>query len=161
MAVIIRHSATLHRSSRALLQTLLAERFKVAVHRKKETVTGYALILAKAGTKLEQAADTTSRSTSTGRGMMKATATSMTRFADMLARELNKPVQDMTGLTGNYNLKLDWTPDSSTSDRGTDLSSGPSIFTALQEQLGLKLRAQKVLVEVLIVDSAEKVPTDS
>ncbi len=148
-----------------MLQTLLMERFKLAVHRKKEERSGYALVLAKGGSRLERATagapGSLNSSTSSGRGMMKATATSMAGFADMLARELDQPVQDLTGLAGSYNLKLDWAPDSSVSQSGIDSSAGPSLFTALQEQLGLKLRAQKVSVDVLVVDSAEKVPTEN
>jgi len=144
-----------------MLQNLLVERFQLVVHRKQETRSGYALMLAKADAKLEKAPDGQPSSTSSGRGTMKATATSMVYFAGMLARELNQPVQDMTGLTGTYNLKLDWSPDPSPSDTAKDLPSGPSLFTALQEQLGLKLRPQKVEVEVLVVDSAQRVPTEN
>jgi uncharacterized protein (TIGR03435 family) len=144
-----------------MLQTLLVERFQLAVHRKQEKKSGYALILAKPDTKLEQAPAGQSSSTSSGRGTMKAAATTMAYFADMLSRELNQPVQDKTGLTGAYNLKLDWSPDPATSDTAKDLPSGPSLFTALQEQLGLKLRPQKVEVEVLVVDSAQKVPAEN
>jgi len=79
----------------------------------------------------------------------------------MLARELNRPVQDLTGLKRTYNFKLDWSPDPPPADAGKDLRSRPSLFTALQEQLGLKLRAQKVVVEVLVVDSARKVHTEN
>jgi len=144
-----------------MLQTLLIERFQLSTHRKQETKSGYALMLAKADARLEKAPDGQSSSTSSGRGTMKATATSMAYFADMLARELNQPVQDNTGLTGTYNLKLDWSPDAPPSDSAKDLPSGPSLFTALQEQLGLKLHAQKVVVEVLVVESARKVPTEN
>jgi uncharacterized protein (TIGR03435 family) len=144
-----------------MLQTLLTERFKVAVHRETKTMAGYALILTKTGPKLEPADDPKSTSTTTGRGTMRATAVSMSSFADMLGRQMNQPVQDSTGLTGIYKLKLEWTPDDSPSGAKTDLPSGPGIFTALQEQLGLKLRAQKIQIEMVVVDSAEKTPTEN
>ena len=145
-----------------MLQTLLTERFKLAVHRESKMMSGYALMLAKPDIlKLEPADRKNLSSTSTGRGMIKARATSMTYFADMLARQLNQPVQDLTGLTGPYNFKLQWTPDASPAETGADLQSEVSIFTALQEQLGLRLRAQKIAVEVLVVDHAEKTPTEN
>ncbi len=123
--------------------------------------SAYALILAKPDAKLEQAPPGQSSSTSSGHGTMRATATSIAYFANMLARELNQPVQDMTGLTGTCNLKLDWSPDAPPSDTDKDFPSGPSLFTAIQEQLGLKLRAQKVAVEVLVVASVQKVPAEN
>jgi uncharacterized protein (TIGR03435 family) len=79
----------------------------------------------------------------------------------MLARQLDQPVQDMTGLPGNYNLKLEWMPTDAPSSTGTDTSSRPTFFTALKEQLGLQLRPRKVTIEVLVVDHAERVPTEN
>jgi uncharacterized protein (TIGR03435 family) len=142
-----------------MLQRLLTERFKIAVHHEKRTRAGYLLVVAKGGNKLE-AGDTGPSSTSTGAGRVDAKNTSMGRFADMLARQLDQPVQDMTGLEGNYNLKLEWTPDAPNST-GTDAPSRPSLFTALKEQLGLQLRPQKITIQVLVLDHAERVPTEN
>lgn len=82
---------------------------------------------------------------------------SMTALAGKLAENLNQPVSDATGLEGNYEITLDWTPD----DRpaASDGATG-SIFAALQE-LGLRLEPRKAPVEMLVVDHAEKVPTEN
>jgi uncharacterized protein (TIGR03435 family) len=144
-----------------MLQTLLKERFKVAVHREKKTVAGYALVQTKRDLKLEAADDTGTSSTSMGRGRMEAKTISMAKLADMLGRQLDQPVEDMTELTGNYNLKLEWTPDEGPTEKGAEIPAGPTLFTALQEQLGLQLRAQKVTIDVLVVDRAEKQPTEN
>ena len=142
-----------------VLQTLLMDRFKIAIHHRKRTLAGYALIVGKGGNKLEAGDDALPSSTSTGLGRMEARNTSMGKFADMLARQLDQPVQDMTGLQGNYNLKLEWMPTDTPSSTGTDTSSQPTFFTALKEQLGLQLRPPRVTNEILVVDHAERVPT--
>jgi uncharacterized protein (TIGR03435 family) len=94
----------------------------------------------------------------------------MTALARLLTTQLGRTVVDKTGLTSNYDFKLQWTPDESqgamfkgpepgpqgpTSTSSPD-SSGPSIFTAIQEQLGLKLESQKGPVEILVIDHAER-----
>ena len=68
---------------------------------------------------------------------MKGTRLSMAAFASYLAREMDRPVIDNTGVKGEFDVKLEWAPD------GADGSSGPSIFTALQEQLGLRFESGK------------------
>ena len=85
----------------------------------------------------------------------------MSTLADALAHQVDRPVEDLTELTGSYNFKLEWTPDAAASEKSSDVALGPTLFTALQEQLGLQLRAQKVTIEVLVVDSAERVPTEN
>ncbi len=85
----------------------------------------------------------------------------MAMMADQLARQLNEPVQDLTGLKGTWKLKLEWQPEESGPDAPADTATGPTIFTALREQAGLRLRPQKVTVNILVVDSAEKTPTDN
>jgi uncharacterized protein (TIGR03435 family) len=88
-----------------------------------------------------------------------AQSASMAKLADYLASTLGGPVVDMTGLTGVYDFKLEWVPDESKSTAGGP--SGPSIFTALQEQLGLRVRARKVPLEILVVDHVEREPTEN
>jgi uncharacterized protein (TIGR03435 family) len=72
-------------------------------------------------------------------------------LTDWLSSNIGQPVIDLTGLTGAYDYKLEWLPDHATGD-----SNAPSIFTAVQEQLGLKLESTKHAVDVLVVDSAER-----
>jgi uncharacterized protein (TIGR03435 family) len=84
----------------------------------------------------------------------------MDQFAENLSYQLKQPVADETGLPGVFTFNLTYTP-----DRGVNAKSaqdpGPSIFTALQEQLGLKLEARKVPVQILVVDHCEKNPTEN
>jgi len=79
----------------------------------------------------------------------------MGSLAAMLVGPTGRPVVDKTGIEGNFEFRLDYAPD------GTADSPLPSIFTALQEQLGLKLEAQKVPVEMLVIDHVERVPTEN
>jgi uncharacterized protein (TIGR03435 family) len=81
----------------------------------------------------------------------------MDRFANVLSREMDHPIVNQTGLTGAFNLKLQWEPDRA---EGAGTTDRPSIFTALQEQLGLRLRAEKTPLDVLVIDHAEQ-PEDN
>jgi uncharacterized protein (TIGR03435 family) len=142
-----------------MLQTLLAERFKLAIHRETRPIQAYVLEVAKNGPKLEKAPDEAS-TTGNGHGLIDARAIAMTRFATVLARQMDAPVVDRTGLEGKFNLKLEWTPESDKPLKpGTDaaaMDSGLSIFTAIQQQLGLRLRPQKVPIEIIVIDHAER-----
>jgi len=134
----------------AMMQTLLAERFKLVVHRETRTTSAYVLEVAKNGPKLEKA-EGGAGSTSNSRGRIEAKNSSMDHFAEVLSRQMDLPVLNRTGMDGRFDLKLEWNP------RMTDDSAaGPTVFTALQEQLGLRLRAQKTPVEILVVDRAER-----
>jgi len=130
----------------AMLQTLLAERFKLAIHRETRTVQAFVLEVAKNGPKLAKAGDGEA-TTRNGHGLIDAGTITMDRFAQVLARQMDLPVVNHTGLEGIFNLKLEWSP---------EMEGGLSIFTAIQEQLGLRLRSQKTPVEVLVIDHAEK-----
>jgi uncharacterized protein (TIGR03435 family) len=132
-----------------MLRTLLAERFNLVVHREMRTIAALVLETAKNGPKLEKAEDGAA-GTKNGRGYIEARTITMTRFAEVLSRQTDLPVIDRTDLKGAFNLKLEWTPANVKTD------DGPSLFTALQEQLGLRLEARKVPVEFLVIDHAEK-----
>ncbi len=86
----------------------------------------------------------------TGKGM------TMARLAEYLARQMDRPVVDATELKGEYDLTLEWTPD----DAGAD-AAGPTLLTALQQQLGLKLQPSKAPIELLVVDSVERKPVEN
>jgi uncharacterized protein (TIGR03435 family) len=82
-------------------------------------------------------------------------------LVETLGRQLNRPVIDRTGLTGVFDFNLEWAPDSKPREAAgpaTSAEAGTSLFTALQEQLGLKLEAGKSPIEILVVDHAERVP---
>jgi bla regulator protein blaR1 len=88
----------------------------------------------------------------------------MAQFVSLLPRFVDRIVTDSTGLTGRFDMELNWTPlpgewvapPSPGVQRGLPTADGPSLFTAVQEQLGLKLRAQTGPVDTLVIDSVEK-----
>lgn len=86
---------------------------------------------------------------------------SMADLARVLSQQIGRPIADETGLKGAYDFKLNWTPDMDTnSTAASTVDSGPSIFTAVQEQLGLRLEAAKVPVRVLVVDHIDRPDQD-
>jgi uncharacterized protein (TIGR03435 family) len=151
-----------HQKLRPLLQALLTNRFALAVHHVSKDVPAYALVVEKGGSKLQEAAGP--RGFFTARpGLIEGKRRSMSEITDVLARLLNRPVIDETGLKSVYDIKLEWIPDPtapvSTDDAASD--PGASLSTALHEQLGLKLQSRKVPVDAVIVDHVEKVPTEN
>jgi uncharacterized protein (TIGR03435 family) len=134
-----------------MLQSLLAARFKLVIHRETRELPVYALTIARGGPKMPTAAAPFSGSSSGPRNLTAKGAT-IDSFARMLADLLMRPVLDRTGLEGAYDIKLDFAPP----EGAADDAPAPSLFTAIQEQLGLKLEATKGPVEVLVIDSAEK-----
>jgi len=209
-----------------MLQNLLADRFKLTLHREKKDLPMYALVVAKNGPKLKEsppddpnAKDApmdpdalaaqrqkemqnamrsmkdgapppppppgvggrggTRMMMSNGRAQMSASKQTMAEFAEWLVGQLNRPVVDQTGLTKNYDITLDYLPEGlgsrgpmggmppppSSGDGGAapepDTPTAPALFTALQEQLGLKLEQKKGPVDLLVVDHLEKTPTEN
>jgi uncharacterized protein (TIGR03435 family) len=145
---------------RQMLQSLLADRFKLKVHRETRDMNVYALVVSKSGSKLKESAPDASPMgymNVVGRNYhaTRAKAT-MDDVVQAIGNSfLDRPVLDKTGLSGTYNLSLTYTPDIR-SNRGEPDPNDISIFTAVQEQLGLKLEPQKASIEVLVVDSVEK-----
>ena len=154
---------------KAMFQALLADRFKLTVHRETKELPIYALVVGRNGPKLVGVEAGGSQTTS-GRSRLTARKISMPRLAEDLGRHLDRPVVDMTGLKGVFDLTLEWAPDESQTmpNRGggegqviADSTAGLSIFTAVQQQLGLKLEARKGSAEILVIDHAEKIPTEN
>jgi uncharacterized protein (TIGR03435 family) len=151
-----------------MLQTLLAERFQLQFHREIREGPIYVLLVGKDGPKLHPAKASdesgiqSGRDADTGRWTLRTTGgDSMERLAASLAARLERPVVDKTGLTGKFDFELSWIPDLTASTAGAangalPEASGPSIFTAVQEQLGLHLESQRGPVEILIIDHAVK-----
>jgi uncharacterized protein (TIGR03435 family) len=143
-----------HEQFATLLRNLLTERFHLAVHQESRPISGFALIVAKGGPKLHESAGP--RTFLTGRpGLIEGNQRSIAELASNLANQLGSPVVDHTGLTARYDLKVEWTPDDSSAAGDPVLS----LFTALQDQLGLKLEPQKMPANVVIVDHVDRVPT--
>ena len=143
----------------AMLQGLLADRFKLTLHRETKIIRAFVLEVDKKGPKLEKTeggdSDTKTSTSNTGRVKINAKNTDMDLFAEVLARKMDLPVVNQTGLKGIFNFTLQWTLDSAPpSDRQT--ADNVSIFAALQEQLGLRLRSAKAPVEVLVIDHVER-----
>ncbi len=151
------------RQSQAMFQQLLSDRFKLTTHWETRELPVYNLVVAKGGQHLQPAKDPDrGPGTDSGNGQIGGTSVPVPDIARALtqeaAGELGRVVLDKTGIAGKYDFKLKWTPDT-----GTDTppaNSGPSLFTAIQEQLGLKLEPAKGPVEVLVIDRAE-MPTEN
>jgi len=137
----------------AMLQALLAERFKLAIHRDTKERAVYALVVGKNGARLHEVEAGPQRSLNK-RNYLSAQKISMSQLADSLSRPVNLPVLDMTGIEGVFDIELKWAPEE-------DSANGPSIFTAVQEQLGLKLEQRKGPMEIIVVDHAERIPTEN
>jgi uncharacterized protein (TIGR03435 family) len=137
----------------AMLQALLIDRFKLKFHRENKDVSGFALVVAKNGPKFKE---TKSEDVDVDFGpsfkpqpgqpvVLNATRFTMELLASVLSVAGSGPVVDKTGLTGVYDFNLNW-----------DETNGPSIFTAVNEQLGLRLESQKVPVSFFIFESAQR-----
>jgi uncharacterized protein (TIGR03435 family) len=145
--------------SNLMLRSLLADRFKLAVHNETKEAPIYELIVAKNGPKLQPAKpDQPTRMTIGGSGKATMEVDQISALIYQLSLQVGRPVVDKTGLTGKYEIKLEWTRDSGSGsvDATSTDASGPSIFTAVQEQLGLKLVSSKGPVDTLVIDHAEQ-----
>jgi uncharacterized protein (TIGR03435 family) len=143
-----------------MLQNMLADRFKLKLHRETKEIPVYALVVGKNGLKLRESTPGTPGQINMSASHIIGRAVPMQALADHLsnaALQLDRPVIDQTKLVGTYDFTLEWTPD--TVPLGD--ASAPSLFTAVQEQLGLKLDSRKAPVEIIVVDSAEKVSTEN
>jgi bla regulator protein blaR1 len=145
-------------------QSLLADRFKLKVHFETREMPVYALVLAKGGSKLTPAKDGESENISISgdaqTSEMKATAAKPANLARLLQMQPDagdRMLVDQTGLTGTYDFTLKWSREQpGGSDSGASNTDAPSFFTALQEQLGLRLVPTKAPVEVIVIDHIEQ-----
>ena len=146
------------REMEKMVQALLADRFKLVAHTETRQLPIYVLVVAKGGARLGPTQVTgTSVSDSNGRIEVQG-SNSVAVLAEELSRVAGRDVVDKTGMTGRYHLRLQWTPDDAAAPApgsGAPADSGPSLFTALEEQLGLKLEPAKGPVEVLVIDHVE------
>jgi len=151
------------------LKSLLADRFHLRVHTETREMPVYALLIAKGGARLPPAreecfdpkagipppspAARPCGGFNRGPNQLLGARDTTANLAQVLAKTLGRSVIDKTGLTATFDVTLKWTPDNLLPD--TDNDAG-SMFTALQEQLGLRLESQKGPVNVLVIDSAER-----
>jgi uncharacterized protein (TIGR03435 family) len=148
----------------ARLRTLLADRFQLEVSKETREAAGFGLVIGKSGHKLKPA-DEASDGVTRNRGQMTGTAVAMPIFANVLSMVMRKTVVDQTELKGKYSFKLEWSEEASGVGKEGDApvaaeGLGPTIFTALQEQLGLKLEPRKVPIDYITIVRAEK-PTEN
>jgi bla regulator protein blaR1 len=142
-----------------MMQSLLTDRFQLSIHREVPEEPVYHLVVAKGGSKLKETAGDTKAEPSVrlGRGQISATSAQLSVLASQLSRQLGRVVIDQTGLAGKYDFAAQWTPDVSELNAANPSDiSGPSIFTAMREQLGLRLESSKCQVEMLVIDRAER-----
>jgi len=147
-----------------MLQTLLADRFKLAFHRETNEMPIYALVVSKGGPKLQEAKDEGATQIGGDAGEIVFKRASMQQLAGALTRSVDRPVIDATGLRGLYNFRLAWVDDIRSNPNASsagvvgarDPADAPSVFTALQERLGLRLESRKAPVDVLLIDHIEK-----
>jgi uncharacterized protein (TIGR03435 family) len=151
MQSLARHEVSDQRQ--LMLRALLADRFGLRVHSETRMEPIDELVIAKGGAKLKVwPAGVQTQGQSWGRSMVRIQGAPTARLAFCLTSVLGRTVVDKTGLTGNFDVDLKWTPDD---QQGTP-DAGPTLFTALEEQLGLKLVPAKGAVEVFVVDHIER-----
>ena len=145
---------------RPMLQKLLADRFNLKVHREQREMSVYALVVGKSGPRFKESGPDATYSGYGGvngrNQYMKGSKVSMEWLAEMIPNVafVDRPVVDKTGLTGTYDIRIEATPEFRINNN-PDLAD-ISIFSAVQDQLGLRLEPQKALVEILVVDHIEK-----
>ncbi|HEU5020250.1 MAG TPA: TIGR03435 family protein [Bryobacteraceae bacterium] len=174
---------------RVMMRNMLAQRFSLVLHRTTKEASTYALVAAKGGPKLGSEALKKSGTGPTaappkrmmmigGNGLLKMDlkGATMDALVDTLGTQVDRPIVDATGLTGSYDVAMEFAPDPavmamkmggigqappSPTVSAPGLNDAPTIFTALQDQLGLKLESRKGPVEHVIVDSVQKTPTEN
>jgi len=168
-----------------MLQSLLAERFKLVVHRETRELPIYALAVGKNGPKMKKSVVDPNTPPGPDRGHMQAKMMNMALLTDFLAQQLGLHIVDQTGLQGDYDFDLYYTPDEGqlispagapplplptgggesreglVTSAGNPDANGVSLFIAIQSQLGLKLESKRGPVELVVVDHLEKTPTEN
>jgi bla regulator protein BlaR1 len=135
-----------------MVQSLVENRFQFRFHSETKELPVYELTVARNGPKIKLSKDQGPGTRKGGRGEIELQAYPFATFVYLLARQLDHALIDKTNLKGLYDIKLQW----STELKAESSSDRPSIFTALQDQLGLKLESAKGPVEVLVIDSVSK-----
>jgi bla regulator protein blaR1 len=153
--------------TRLRLKALLRDRFQLQIRRESKDLPEYRLSVGKSGPKLKASGvnQAAGAGINAACGQMAGTNTTMANLAYKLSRTLDRPVVDQTNLAGAYDFVLNWTPDTgpcAPSGSGPDSTAaansraGPSLFTAIQEQLGLKLQSAKGPVDTLVIEHVER-----
>jgi uncharacterized protein (TIGR03435 family) len=147
-----------------MLRSLLEDRFHLKVHHESKEMDGYALLVARSGFKLEPVEPGEGTTVGGNQGTVwtfRARKIQMSDLAYELADSMGAVVVDMTGLDDVYSFQLRWASDDMSKPAGSDANPAPSVFTALQDTLGLTLQSQKVPVDTIVVDSIDRAPTEN
>lgn len=146
-----------------MMQSLLAERFKLTVHHATRELVAYTLVTDAGGPKVHPS-DTTEPPDAnpfkmSGSGSLAGSRVTADMLAKVLSNQLGRPVVDMTGFSRPFDFTLQWTPD--TVAAAVDDRSRASLFTAIREQLGFRLSAKKTPVDVIVIDRVQLRPTEN
>jgi uncharacterized protein (TIGR03435 family) len=141
-----------------MLRALLIERFLIKLHREKRDLSVYVLVPGKGAAKVKASAVDGEPVISGSPSGVSFKRQPISRLTFLLTRRLDRPVLDLTGLSGNYDFTLDISGLPTSTSTGAD---GPSIFTAVQQDLGLKLEARRHPIDILVIDSANKAPIEN
>ena len=140
-----------------MLQGLLTDRFRLEFHHEQRPAKYLALTDGKKGLKIQPADPVASQAGNRNvAGSINSSGMYLQMLARLLSRFLRQPVLDETGLPGLYAIRLEWTPESVEASGGA--GAAPTIYTAVQEQLGLRLEARKGPIDVLVIDKADRTP---
>jgi uncharacterized protein (TIGR03435 family) len=153
---------------RPMLRALVDERFQLKTHAETREMPIYALVVGKAGKLIPAAPESQGPMMRMGRGQLNGKKVPMAMLAQQISQQLGRAVVDKMELKGDFDFTLEWTPEPGQGPGvhppGEPIpaadSSGPTIFTAVQEQLGLRLESQKGPVEIIVIDSVAK-PTEN
>jgi uncharacterized protein (TIGR03435 family) len=149
---------------RSMLQALLAERFKLALHKETKELPAYVLVVAKGGIKFHESQEEGEPAAEPDKNHLTVSLKKVpaSQFVEMLSGILHAPVINNTGLEGRYDATINigkYIADATPKDGIFDPI--PMIMTGLQEELGLKLESKKMSLDLLIIDHAEKIPTEN
>jgi uncharacterized protein (TIGR03435 family) len=144
----------------AMLQALLRDRFRLALHQEQKTMSAYVLLPRREAAKLKAVnAEIGNVRTSRGATRLRLSGkVTMPYFAGLLSNMLDRPVVDMTEIAGVYDVDLEWSADDAA---GREPDSTPSLSTVLQEKLGLRLDSRKTPVDLYVIDHVDRVPTEN
>lgn len=140
------------KQSGLMLQAILAERFNLKIHHELKQLPVYQLVVAKGGPKLKESPADTSSGYSMSSGRLSGHGIAIESLIYSLSGVVGRLIVDKTGLAGKYDITLNW----SMEDAPASSDPGPSIFTALQEELGLKLESTKAPVDTIVVEHLDK-----
>jgi uncharacterized protein (TIGR03435 family) len=143
-----------------MLRTLLTERLGVKAHVEKREMPVYALTLAKGGPKFSESTTEGPMVSGQDKGVLSIQRVSMSELAADIARGFDRPVVDATGLNGRYDIRIDMAAVAAV-NQADRMDAASAMMTALQEQMGLKLESRKDSIDVLVIDHAEKTPTEN